>query len=99
MIWSVGRYDLGLAERDFWHLTLREFDALLKRRNANGENETYRAAFIVSAIYNVNRGKGQDPVRPEDFMAGKKKEKPTPESMLAAVKILHAKIGGKKVEE
>ena len=61
------------------------------------EGETYRAAFIVSSIYNVNRGKGVDPIRPEDFMS-KKKPKQSAEDMLAAVKMLHAKVGGKSLE-
>lgn len=77
---------------------MREFGALCKRHRANEKNETYRTASIICSIYNVNRGKGQDPLRPEDFMAGKKKARQTPEAMLAAVKFLHAKVGGKSPE-
>ncbi len=79
---------------------MREFDALLKRRNANQEADTYRAAFIVSSIYNVNRDPKShpDPFRPEDFI-GRKKAKQTPEEMLEMVKGLHAAMGGKPPEE
>lgn len=78
---------------------MREYNALCKRRLANEENETYRAAFIVSSIYNVNRGKGQDIIRPEDFMGKKTAKKQTPEQMLLAIKSLHAMVGGKPPEE
>ena len=87
-----------MSDAEFWRLTMREYNALCKRRRANEENETYRAAFIVSSIYNVNRAKGQDPIRPEDFMAGNKKPKQTPEQMLASIKSLHAQVGGKLPE-
>lgn len=77
---------------------MREFSALCKRHRANEKNETYRTASIICSIYNVNRGKGQDPLSPEDFMAEKKKPKQTPEAMLAAVKSLHTMVGGRPPE-
>lgn len=76
---------------------MREYHALCKRRNACEENETYRAAFIVSSIYNVNRGKGQDPIRPEDFM-GKKKRGQSPEQMLSIARGIQGTFGGKPPE-
>ena len=77
---------------------MREYNALCKRRRANEEHATYRAAFIVSSIYHVNRAKGHDPIRPADFMAGKKKPKQTPEQMLANMKSLALMVGGKLPE-
>jgi len=81
-------------------MTMREYDALLRRRNALQEAETYRAAFIVSSIYNVNRDsrKRPEPFLPEDFMAKRATSKQTPEDMLEMVKHLHAAFGGKPPE-
>jgi hypothetical protein len=76
---------------------MREFNALCKRRRAAEDAETYRAASIICSIYNVNRGKGVDPLRPEDLMA-EKKPKQSAEEMLAVVKSLHAQVGGKPPE-
>ena len=61
----------------------------------------YRAAFIVSSIYNVNRDSKRHPeqFRPEDFMAKRATCKQTPEAMLEMVKHLHAAFGGKPPEE
>jgi hypothetical protein len=77
---------------------MREFNALCRRRRHNEENDTYRTASIIATIYNVNRGKGQDPLRPEDFMSGKKKPKQTAEEMLAFVKSIHSQVGGNPPE-
>lgn len=80
---------------------MREYDALLRRRNALQEAEMYRAAFIVSAIYNVNRDtkRKPEPFRPEDFMAKRATNKQTPDEMLEMVKHLHAAFGGRPPEE
>jgi hypothetical protein len=76
---------------------MREYDALLRRRNAHQEAETYRAAFIVSSIYNVNRDtkRHPEPFTPEDFMGKRASDKQTPEEMLDMVKHLHAAFGGR----
>lgn len=81
-------------------MTMREYDALLRRRNALQESETYRAAFIVSSIYNVNRDQKRhpDPFLPEDFMVKRATSKQTPEEMLEMVKHLHAAFGGRPPE-
>lgn len=80
---------------------MREFDALLRRRNALQEAEMYRASFIVSAIYNVNRDtrKRPEPFTPQDFMGKRATEKQTPNEMFEMVKHLHAAFGGKPPEE
>jgi hypothetical protein len=82
-------------------MTMREYDALLRRRNSHQEAEMYRAAFIVSSIYNVNRDTKYHPkpFMPEDFMAKRATDKQTPNEMLEMVKHLHAAFGGKPPEE
>jgi hypothetical protein len=45
--------------------------ALAKREERRGRDAMYRAAFIVSAIYNVNRKKGKRALKPEDFLKAK----------------------------
>ena len=68
----------------------------MKRRNANNEADNYRAAFVVSSIYNVNRDtkRHPEPFRPEDFIGGKK-AKQSPESMMAAARGIAVAFGGK----
>lgn len=75
---------------------MREFASIGKRHRAKGEAETYRAASIICSIYNVNRGKGQDPITPDDLMA-KSKRQQTPDQMLNVAKSLTS-IFGKKPE-
>jgi hypothetical protein len=77
---------------------MREYEALLQRRDSGQEFKLYNAAAIVCAIYNVNRDtkRHPDPFTPEEFL-GKKKipKQQTPEQMLEMVKALHAAFGGR----
>jgi len=82
---------------------MREYEALLERRDSGREFKLYNSAAVVCAIYNVNRDtkRHPDPFTPEEFL-GKKKDqgKQTPEQMLEMVKVLHAAFGGRPpVEE
>lgn len=94
-MWSVGVYDLGLTDAQFWRLSLREFFYLMKRHNAEQERRDLRAALICSVIANVNRDpkKGKS-YQPKDFMP-KKRQQQTPEQMLQTVKALNRLYGGK----
>lgn len=44
-MWAFGRFDLRLAEDEFWALTPREFILLANRAKATVEWEDYRAAI------------------------------------------------------
>jgi hypothetical protein len=55
-VWSIGRYDFGLSEREIWALTLEEFGALIERYLAARDFQERIAAAAPWAIFNVHRG-------------------------------------------
>jgi len=72
-IWAIGRYDLGLNEKDFWRLTFKEFDALVKRLNFRKKEQQYQVASILATLHNVHRTSKSDKIfKPEDFLEEKK---------------------------
>lgn len=85
-----------MSEEDFWRLTFREFNALVQRENERQKADNYRAAFIVSSIYNVNRDskKHPEPFTPEDFLS-KKKRKQSPSQMLGIARQLESTFRNK----
>ena len=82
-MWAVGRYDLKLGEEEFWHLTPRQYVALLERHEGAMEWEDYRTGIIAATIANMLQGKKGKNLKPEDFMPTRKRKKQTPEEMLA----------------
>lgn len=89
--WTVleafGRYDLGLTEEEFWHLMPRQFVALKERHEEAMEWEDYRAGVVAATIVNMLKAKSSKTYKPQDFMpTRRRKEKQTPEEMLAVVK-------------
>jgi hypothetical protein len=84
----MGRYDLGLTDREFWTLTLRDFDALVDRREASLRFENLRSAVICCVVANLFRGKNSRPYKPGDFLPCPEVEnrQQTPEEMLEVVK-------------
>ena len=60
----------------FWDLTVSQFILLSKRWENNEYRNNYRAAMVVSAIYNVNRDpkKRKKPYTPDEILGVKKEE-------------------------
>ncbi|MCL5290562.1 MAG: hypothetical protein M1489_05995 [Firmicutes bacterium] len=89
-----------MSERDFWRLTLRQFDALVSRHMASQEREDYRAGMICAILANIHRDekKRRQPFTPLDFIPGRTRGRvqapQTPEDMLQTVKLLNAAFGG-----
>jgi len=83
-LWSAGRYDLRLSEAEFWRITLREFDALMRRHVMAIDREDGRVAIqtalIRADIANSVRGPKDKAVKAEDLLldkyGGKVKSKP-----------------------
>lgn len=90
----MGRYDLNLTEEEFWKLTLKELNALVRKYNDATDWLNYRAALICSVLANIWRGKNVKAFKPEDFMPGRKQGRQTPEQMFATVQLLNATFGG-----
>lgn len=94
VLWSIGRYDLRLSEDEFWQLTLKEFNLLMKRHKEQRSAELYNSALICATIANVNRSKGKH-FQPSDFMPKeKKKKKMSIAEMVQALKAITAQNGG-----
>lgn len=99
-MWSVGRVDLGLDEKEFWNLTMKQFNALIQRKNNINKTENkradYRIGIISSIVANIYRDKKKkpQPFKPKDFMP-KEKQKQTPEQQLQLVEVLNLSFGGK----
>ena len=94
-MWSIGRYDLRLTDEDFWGLTLREFNLLMKRHKEQRSAEMFNSALICATIANVNRSKGRA-YTPQDFMPKEKEKKIKMkiEDMLSVLKVVTASNGG-----
>lgn len=92
--WALGRFDLGLSEDEFWHLSPGLFDALWRRLEEAGERALFGHAMVCAAVTNVHIDpeKGT-PVHPDFFMPGKRGE--AEQKRLAAEQraALKAKLG------
>lgn len=94
-MWSIGRYDLRLTDEEFWGLTLREFNLLMKRHKEQRSAEMFNSALICATIANVNRSKGRA-YTPQDFMPKEKEKKIKMKigDMLSVLKAVTASNGG-----
>lgn len=95
-LWSIGRYDLRLTDDDFWGLTLKEFNLLMKRHKEQRSAEMFNSALICATIANVNRSKGRA-YTPMDFMPKeevKPKKKMSIAEMVNVLKQVTASNGG-----
>jgi len=54
-IWSVGRFDLGLTDAEFWQLSPAMFDALWKRLEDQRERALYGHAMTCAQVFNAQR--------------------------------------------
>lgn len=73
--WAIGRFDLGLPEAEFWHLSPGLFDALWKRFEEADERTLYGHAMVCAEIWNVKIDPEKTPrVSADLFMPGKRSE-------------------------
>lgn len=97
-IWAIGRQDLNLTEDEFWGLTFKEFDALLKRQAANIERQDFRAGLICAVLANINRDPKKSKVfTPQDFMPSKPKPAApaqNPEEMFELINLIYGAQNG-----
>lgn len=74
--WALGRFDLGLAEEEFWHLSPGLFDALWKRFEQAHERALEGHAMTCAAVTNVHIDpETSSPVSPDYFMPGERGER------------------------
>ena len=68
--------EFNLTPEKAWWLTVEEYGYLSECLGNREYRNNYRAAMVVSAIYNVNRGKERKnrPFTPEEILGVKKEE-------------------------
>ncbi len=76
-------------------MTFKDLEWHIEVFNKRERRHNYRAAMVVAAIYNVNRGKERKnkPFTPEEILGEKKKEDKG-NDMLEAAKAWTAAMGG-----
>ncbi len=76
-MWAIGRFDLGLTDRQFGELTPAMFEALLLRKHEDHKRRCFYAGLTAAAVYNANpfRGKDAKAVSPLDFRPSDKAAK------------------------
>lgn len=84
-------------------MTLRQYDALVKRLNIRNERLDYNTAKICASIYEVNRDRKKRPIpyKPEDFLPKKKKQEGHRDwkSQLRYVEFLNVMFRGKDLRK
>lgn len=64
----MARYDLHLSDDDFYALTPRQFDALLKRKKVETVASEFLLAQLTSWVANTGFRSTEKPTKPSDFM-------------------------------
>lgn len=96
-LWAFGRYKLHLTDREFWHLTLAQFNALAESWQASEQILDYRAALICALIAETNRNhkKRPKPYKPSDFMPRREKRRTlNEEQMKQRLAVITTALGG-----
>jgi hypothetical protein len=82
--WSCARYNLKLTDKQFYSLTPRQFDALLKRHREQIEHAELLVGIIASVVVNFSLGAPKTGTEPADYMPSqwrKKVQQPRKERM------------------
>jgi hypothetical protein len=67
-LWSVARYDLRLSSAEFYRLTPRQLDALIKRQEHGIRHSEFMLAQLTACVANFSMSHPKKPVDAKDFM-------------------------------
>jgi hypothetical protein len=67
-LWSTARIDLGLATEEFYALTGRQLDALMRRHLRQVEDGEFMLAQLTAYVVNFSMCRPKEPVAIKDFM-------------------------------
>ena len=97
-MWSFGVCNLRLSDREFWNLTLAQFDALVRRYKDEQRRLDYRSAMICSILAEINRDRKRriKPFSPEDFMPKEEAEERDDPKMKRALERISQMLEGKE---
>ena len=71
-MWSFARYDLHLCESEFWQLTYREYDYLVRRHRRAEERQQMLTGILASITANFSMCPPKQPLKPSDFLPTKR---------------------------
>ena len=89
---------MRLGEDEFWALTMRELNALIKRDKNNHEWLNYRSALICSVMANAWLKPKNTPYTPQDFMPVQESKTQNPDQIFNTISLINAAAGGTVVE-
>lgn len=103
-LWAIGRQDLKLSNLEFWELTPRMLNALLKRRRQLSLQKLWPYGVLATLLANQWRAKDAKLAEAWDFFPELKSmladapevDSPakTPDQLLGIVAALNAALGG-----
>ena len=96
-MWSFGVRNLRLSDREFWDLTLAQFDVLVRRYKGEQRRLDYRSAMICSILAEINRDRKRriKPFSPEDFMPKEEAKERDDPKMERALRRISQMLEGK----
>jgi hypothetical protein len=77
-LWATARYDLHLSDAEFYALTPREFDALVKRHKRRREHDEFMLAQLTAVVMNTGFRSREEPAQTRDYMPSQWRRKNTP---------------------
>jgi hypothetical protein len=67
-LWSVARYDLGLSSEEFFSLTPRQLDALIRRHERASKEREFLFAQLTQSVVNFSPVHPKEPAKLQAFM-------------------------------
>jgi hypothetical protein len=80
-MWSIAVYDLGLTSEDFYSLTPRKYDALVKRWEREREHSEFMLAQLTSSVINFSTCRPKESVKPQELMPSQWGKTPQPKKV------------------
>lgn len=74
-MWSTAIVIVGISSAEFWAMTPRMFDALLKRKERENQERDFLFAQLASVYVNYSMAAPKNPVPPAEFMPSEIRKK------------------------
>ena len=72
--WAFCKVNFNMSNKEFYNLSLEEFNALTEAHQQKLKEQEYNSALICSVLANINKSKSQKTYKPSDFMRQVKKK-------------------------
>jgi hypothetical protein len=67
-LWSIARFDLRLSSDEFFEMTPRQLDALIKREERKERDNEFMLGQLTAVVGNFSMSRPKDPLKATDFM-------------------------------